>query len=92
MRILHISALPVWPMEGKGGMPSLRETLLGHVRAGHEIRLILPEYDLNAVKLTRLSSPGDPGYQAAFACCPWFPCLQAARAGFYRHVQDSYAL
>jgi len=37
MRFLHISPLPVWPMEGKGGMPSLRETLRGHVRisGGH---------------------------------------------------------
>jgi len=32
MRILEISALPVWSMDGKGGMPSLRETLRGHAR------------------------------------------------------------
>jgi len=42
MRILHVSALPVWPMGNKGGMPSLHETLKGHARAGHELCLVLP--------------------------------------------------
>ena len=54
MRVLHISALPVWSMNGKGGMPSLEETLKGHVRAGHEVILILPEYHPYAEENTRL--------------------------------------
>lgn len=46
MTALHLSAFPVWSMGGKGGMPSLRETLRGHVREGNTIVLILPQCHL----------------------------------------------
>jgi len=76
MKILHISALQVWAMKGKGGMPSLRETLAGHRRAGHEIQLVLPQYDLfsgdNSVQHIRR----DQGYVTSVAVCNWLPWIK----------------
>ena len=80
MKILHISALPVWPLEGKGGMPSLRETLHGHLRGGHEIQFILPRYDLFSDELTHLTVRNDEGYQVHIAACWWFPVFASLRA------------
>ena len=42
MKILHLSALPVLPLEGKGGMPSLREALRGRLAAACGSAWVLP--------------------------------------------------
>jgi glycosyltransferase involved in cell wall biosynthesis len=79
MRMLHLSALPVWPIEGKGGMPSLRETLHGHVRGGHSVVLVLPRYQLFADRAQRLVVREDEGYEVRIAPCRWAPALLAVR-------------
>lgn len=80
MRILHLSALPVWPMAGKGGMPSLFETLRGHVRGGHEVVLILPQYHLFNDDLIPLAVREDAGYEVHVAPCAWMPGVKGLRA------------
>ncbi len=80
MRIFHLSALPVWPIAGKGGMPSLEETLRGHVREGHEVVLVLPEYHLFANKPQKLHRPDRANYETHFAPCPWLPAMLTLRA------------
>jgi glycosyltransferase involved in cell wall biosynthesis len=80
MRILHLSALPVWPIAGKGGMPSLEQTLLGHVRAGHDVVLILPEYHLFSEAPEIIQPPAHAPYQVHIAPCPWMPAILALRA------------
>ena len=77
--MLHLSALPVWPMEGKGGMPSLRETLRGHVRGGHSIVLVLPRYHLFEDRPRRMSVQHDDACEVYFAPCVWAPALLAVR-------------
>jgi glycosyltransferase involved in cell wall biosynthesis len=79
MKILHISALPVWSLEGKGGMPSLRETLKGHVRSKHTIQLILPRYDLFSDDFVELSNKYDEGYEIHFTECRWLLPLKRFR-------------
>jgi len=81
MRILHLSALPVWPIAGKGGMPSLRETLLGHLRGGHDLTLVLPRYHLFTDGLVALTAPADAGFDVHYAACRWMPAMKALRAG-----------
>lgn len=80
MKILQISALPVWSMDGKGGMPSLRETLKGHIDAGHEIELILPQYDPFSDDAKVLFVPEGQGFNLHFARCSWLPFFKLARA------------
>ena len=84
MKILHISALPVWSMAGKGGMPSLRETLRGHLAAGFEIEMVLPKYDLFSDSLEPL--PINPGHE--FRChvadCRWLPAIKRMRNAIRR--------
>lgn len=80
MRILHISALPVWSMEGKGGMPSLRETLRGYVRGGHQIQLILPRYDLFSDESVPSTICLNEGYEVYVAACRWLPTIKKLRA------------
>lgn len=84
MRILEISALPVWSMDGKGGMPSLRETLRGHVRGGHEVVLVLPRWDLFSPDLTPVSTTAPEGVEVHVAPCRWLPALKAARTAAAR--------
>lgn len=79
MQILHLSALPVWSMDGKGGMPSLRETLRGHVRAGHQVILVLPKVDLFRDVPAEVSVRGDEGYEVHLAPCRWARPLMAVR-------------
>ena len=79
MRILNISALPVWPMKGGGGMPSLSETLDGHVREGHEITVIIPQYYLFGAELGQVEVPQNPPYEVFVAKCPWLVPLKKAR-------------
>jgi len=91
MRVLHISALPVWSMEGKGGMPSLQETLNGHVRAGHKVTLILPEHHLYAEGSARVQPPTDAPYETFIASCPWLPWAKRIRFFAKRHVGNGNA-
>jgi len=79
MKILHISALPVWSMDGKGGMPSLRETLKGHIAAGHTIELILPKYNLFSDDLNLLFVPEQQEFVLSFAACRWLPLFKKFR-------------
>jgi glycosyltransferase involved in cell wall biosynthesis len=84
MKVLHISALPVWSMGGKGGMPSLQETLKGHIREGHELLLILPRYDLFSDNLIPLSVGDINGAGIHTAPCSWIPFLKNVRNRFNR--------
>ena len=79
MKILHISALPVWSMGGKGGMPSLRETLKGHVAAGSEIEIVLPKYDLFSDDLEPLPTPVGQEFRIHTARCRWLPTIKKLR-------------
>ncbi|MBW2184950.1 MAG: glycosyltransferase family 4 protein [Deltaproteobacteria bacterium] len=79
MKILQISALPVWSMDGKGGMPSLRETLKGHIAAGHEIELVLPQYDPFSDDTKFLFVPEGQGFKLHFARCRWLPLFKMIR-------------
>jgi glycosyltransferase involved in cell wall biosynthesis len=79
LRILHVSALPVWSMDGKGGMPSLRETLKGHVAAGHVIELVLPKYDPFSDDDKPLFIPEGQNLSVHFAPCRWLPLLKKLR-------------
>jgi len=79
MNLLHISALPVWSMDGKGGMPSLRETLKGHIAAGHVIELVLPQYDPFSDDDKRLLVPEAQGFIVHFAPCRWLLPLKKWR-------------
>ncbi len=80
MRILNLSALPVWSMAGKGGMPSLCETLRGHVRGGHAVVLVLPRYHLFSDGLEELTHRRDAGYAIHVAGCSWMPAILPVRA------------
>ena len=79
MRFLHISALPVWPLEGKGGMPSLRETLRGHVDNGHEVVLLLPQYNILGDEANLVPVRKDEGYEVHLMPCNWAPKMAYAR-------------
>ena len=79
MKILQISALPVWSMDGKGGMSSLRETLKGHIAAGHEIELVLPQYDPFSDDTKFLFVPEGQGINLHFAPCGWLPFFKRIR-------------
>jgi len=79
MKLLHISALPVWSMDGKGGMPSLRETLKGHIAAGHEIELVLPRYNPFSDDYNPLIIPEGQKFVWHFAPCRWLPLLKRLR-------------
>jgi len=62
VKILHISALPVWSIEGKGGMPSLWKTSLRYVCAGYDLTVILPEYVIFGVRMDPVQVPDDAEY------------------------------
>jgi glycosyltransferase involved in cell wall biosynthesis len=79
MRILHVSALPVWSMKGEGGMPSLRQTLDGHRRAGHSVTLVLPAYDIFSEGTARRIMPTDASKEDEVAPCRWFPAMLQVR-------------
>jgi glycosyltransferase involved in cell wall biosynthesis len=84
MNLLHISALPIWPIRGKGGMPSLRETVYGHVREGHEVVMVLPRWSLFDRTLTEIEAPEDVPFEVDYAPCRWLPALHVLREGAYR--------
>jgi len=67
-------------MDGKGGMPSLRETLKGHVAARHTIELVLPQYDPFSDDSKPLFVPEGQTFTLHFAPCRWFPLLKKLRA------------
>ncbi len=78
LRILHLSALPVWAMQGNAGMPSLRETLAGHVRAGHRVILVVPGYNLFSGEPVSAEAP--EGIEVHPAPCNWIPRLQKLKS------------
>jgi len=71
-------------MDGKGGMPSLRETLRGHVRGGHEILLILPRYDLFSDESMPSTIRRNEGYEVNVAACRWLPVIKKLRVSARR--------
>jgi glycosyltransferase involved in cell wall biosynthesis len=81
VNLLHVSALPIWSMDGKGGMPSLRETLRGHLRGGHQVVIVLPKYQLFREKPQVVAVREDAGYEMHLAPCRWVPPLLAIRRG-----------
>ena len=84
LRILHISALPLWAMAGNAGMCCLRETLLGHVRAGYTVTIILPGYNLFDDDQNPLSIPTSNDFEIAIAPCRWLSGIKALRAACRR--------
>jgi len=79
MNILHVSALPIWPIQGKGGMPSLYETLEGHRRGGHTITVILPQYGPFGDDPDRIEIPPGTEYEVYFAPCRWLSAVKEVR-------------
>jgi len=79
INVLHVSALPVWAMEGKGGMPSLQKTLQGHLQAGFALHLIIPKYDLLSADLNPIYVKHDQGYAVSIAACRWLPVIKKIR-------------
>ncbi len=79
MRILHVSAIPIWSMKGKGGMPSPRETLKGHVRGGHEVIAVMPAHHLFADERIDPRTFPDEGYAVHLVPCSWLPALKRVR-------------
>jgi glycosyltransferase involved in cell wall biosynthesis len=80
IKVLHISALPVWSMEGKGGMPSLLKTIQGHIHAGFILHLILPKYDLLSNDFIPLHIKRDQGYEVSIMECRWLPIIKKIRS------------
>ena len=88
MKIFHISALPVWSMDGKGGMPSLRKTLTGHYASGHQIELLLPKYDPFSDDLKTLDLPQKENFKIHLARCRWLPFFKKLRIKAKRFSKD----
>lgn len=65
-------------------MPSLRETLRGHVRGGHEIHLILPSYDLFSDESMPSTIRQNEGYEVNVAACRWLPAIKKLRVSARR--------
>ncbi len=84
MRMLHVSALWIWAMKGKGGMPSLRETVRGHVDAGHEVVMILPNYDLFSDDSTPFVVDKDQDFEIHLTRCSWLRLIKILRVGARR--------
>jgi glycosyltransferase involved in cell wall biosynthesis len=84
MRILEISALPLWTQESKGGMPSLRETVRGHVRGGHQVVLALPKYDILGDYAQPVTIHDNEGCEVYLVPCRWALVLARARRLAYR--------
>jgi glycosyltransferase involved in cell wall biosynthesis len=66
-------------------MPSLRETLRGHVRGGHDVTVILPKYHLFNDDPTPLTVRDGEGYDVHVAECGWLPTFKKVR-GFARRL------
>ena len=60
-------------------MPSLRETLNGHVRNKFEIGVILPRYDLFSDDFAVLNIKQTEDYSVYMACCRWLPIVKVFR-------------
>ncbi len=79
MNILHVSALWLWAMDGKGGMPSLYETVAGHSRSGHEVTMIMPKYNLFSDQLEVFSCSDVNVCKLYLAECSWYPVVGRIR-------------
>jgi len=80
LRILHLSAMNLWGMAGNAGMCCLYETLRGHVRAGYQVAIIIPAYDLWDNGRTPLEKPESPEFEVHQAPCRWLPAVKTLRA------------
>lgn len=60
-------------------MPSLRETLRGHVRGGHDVTLLLPKYQLFEDRPKPVAVNEDEGYEIHVVPCRWVPALMFFR-------------
>ena len=60
-------------------MPSLRETLCGHVQNGHEVVLLLPRYNILGDEAKLVPVRDDDGYEVHLMPCNWAPGLAFAR-------------
>ncbi|MDF1553853.1 MAG: glycosyltransferase family 4 protein [Deferrisomatales bacterium] len=60
-------------------MPSLRETLRGHVREGHEVQLALPKFNIWGDHAKVIAVREDEGYAVHLVPCNWAPLLAALR-------------
>jgi len=65
-------------------MPSLEQTLLGHVRGGHEVVLILPAWNLFAdqpesVEAGSTNIEAGSMFRVHFASCRWVPAMISVR-------------
>ena len=49
----------------------MRETLQGHLREGHQLELVLPQYDIFSNTLEPLYLRENPGYRIHTASCRW---------------------
>lgn len=65
-------------------MPSLQETLKGHIREGQEIDLILPAYNPFSDEREKVRIPRDEGYRVHMARCAWLPVLMTLRSAARR--------
>ena len=73
-------------------MPSLRQTLAGHVRAGHVILVIIPEYYFFGHRLLRPPASGEGDFSVRRAPCPWQPCLKSLLALCDTHLGGRHLL
>lgn len=73
-------------MQGKGGMPSLRETLRGHASAGHRVLLVLPRYDLFSDDLDEVEVQEGLVESVYVSSCRWLPPFKKLRIMLRRLV------
>lgn len=65
-------------------MPSLYETLKGHVRCGHHITVILPQYVPFGDQMDRIEVTPGIEYDIFIAPCCWLPAVKAIRRAISR--------
>lgn len=66
-------------------MPSLRKTVRGHMKGGHQIDIVVPKYYLFGTDTLRLSSRNYTTFSCHFANCAWLPPLNSVFRPFLRH-------
>jgi len=73
-------------------MPSLQETLKGHIREGQEIDLILPAYNPFSDEREKVRIPRDEGYRVHMARCAWLRVVMTLRSAARRITGGSSLL
>jgi len=90
LRILHISALQLWAMEGQAGMCCLDETLRGHRRAGYEIMVIVPGHDLWDEGATTPVQASSAEFEVHIAPCRYLPLMKRLRSWVTRTFGEGH--